>query len=122
MGNEMEPEIEITLADLTQGKDYIRKIVVKSENPNYDGKTFSYRALTGEEWVVAMRNAGLSGNQDPAESFQFIIEVGKLGVTTPGIGKVFGKFPKEVIEQVGSAIANISKPQEKAVESFPEKQ
>lgn len=114
-----EAEVEITLADLGEGKDYIRSIIVKSDIPSYNNKTFKYRALTGLEWVKAMRNTNLSRDQDPAESFQFIIEIGKMGITSPGVGKVFGEFPKDVIEQVSGAIAKISKPEEKAVESFP---
>lgn len=107
------PEIEITVQDITEGTNFTRAIKIKSDNPNYDGKTIRYRALTGEEFASAMEKSGLSQDQNPSDSFKFLIEVGKIGVTTPGIGKIFGKLDKEIITEVGSAILGVSQIDEK---------
>lgn len=117
-----KPEIELTIDDITKGSEYVRSIVIESKNPHYDGKTIKYRSLTGEEMADAMTKAKMGRSQDPADSIKLMIEIGKTGVVSPGIGKAFGKLPNDVITSVGSAILGVSQPSEKDVEKIFQEQ
>lgn len=117
MSKRSDVEIELTIEDITKGSNYTRNIVIESDNPHYDGKTIKYRTLTGEEMAQAMKASKTGRGTDPADSIAFMIEVGKIGVVTPGIGKVFGQLPNEIILTVGGAILNVSQPSEADVEA-----
>lgn len=115
------PEIMLTVDDITQGDKLTRKIILKSGNPNFDGKTVEYRALNGNEFRNAMRKAGLTADQTAADSFDFMLEASKTGICNPGVGdKIRELRDVDVIKQIGDAIFAVSKPDEKQVSSFPE--
>lgn len=114
-------EIELSIQDLTLGKDFTRSIVIKSENPNYDNKTIKYRALTATEFTIAMEKAGLGKEQDPSSSFKFLIRACEMGIVTPGIGPKAGTLDKDIITEVGGKILGVSQSNEaKVAKTFPE--
>jgi hypothetical protein len=118
MSNEVE--IEMTVQDILEGSAFKRSIKIKSSNPNYDNKTIFYRALTGEEFAKAMEKSGLSKDQDPSDSFRFLIEVCKIGIVTTGIGAKAGSLDTDIISTIGAAVLGVSDIKEKAVEKFRE--
>lgn len=112
-----------TIDDITQGDKLTRKIVIQSENPSYNEKTIEYRALNGDEFRNAMRKAGLTADQNAADSFEFMMAASEIGVLNPGVGKKIREIRDiKVITQIGEAIFSVSKPDEKKVSSFPEDQ
>lgn len=115
------PEIMFTVDDITQGDKLTRKLILKSGNKNFDGKTVEYRPLNGDEFRNAMRKAGLSATQSAAESFDFMMEAAKVGICNPGVGgKIREVRDVDVIRQIGEAVLAVSQPDEKQVASFPE--
>jgi hypothetical protein len=116
------PEIELTLQDITEGSNFIRSVVLRSSNPNYNGKTIKYHSLDGDRFALAMENAGLTGNQDPSESFRFLMEICKLGIVNKEVARMFAKADQDVIQQVGKLILGVSKLDEKQTENFSKAQ
>ena len=112
------PEIEIAPEDITEGAKYTRKVKVQSANPFYNGKTFIIRSLKAGEFGRAMKKAGLSRDQDPAESFDFMLETCRLGIVNKAIADQVNVIDEDVILQVGSAIMAVTNPSERMVEDF----
>ena len=115
------PEIELTLDDITQGASYTRSIVLESKIPTYDGKTIKYRTLTADEMAAAMKNAKIGRGTDPGDNITLLIEICKVGIVTAGVGKAAGKLPSDVVTAVGAAILGVSQPAEADVEAMFQK-
>lgn len=114
-------EIDLTPEDITLGSQYSRKLVLQSTNPHYNGKTVEYRALTGKEFSKVMRKVGLSREQDPAESYEFLIAIGEIGIKNQSIASKFGDLDNDVITQLGNAILGITNVSDKDVDKFFQK-
>jgi hypothetical protein len=112
------PEIEIAPEDITEGAKHTRKVKVKSSNPFYDSKTFIIRSLKAGEFSRAMKKVGLSRDQDPAESFDFMLEACRLGIVNKAVADQVNLIDEDVILQVGSAILAVTNPSERSVENF----
>ena len=117
MGKKSDVEILLTVDDITHGTAFTRKLVLKSSNPHYDGKTIEYRALSASEMAKAMRDAKMGAGADPAKNFEFMIEACKIGIATAGVGAKADKLDTEVITQIGGAILGVSQPSEAEVEA-----
>lgn len=117
MSTKSDVEILLTVDDITHGTAFTRKLVLKSSNPHYDGKTVEYRALSAAEMARVMRDSKMGGGADPSKNFEFMIEACKTGITTAGVGAKADKLDTDIITQIGGAILGVSQPSEAEVEA-----
>ena len=117
MTKKSDVEILLTVDDITHGTAFTKKIVLKSSNPHYDGKTIEYRALSAAEMAHAMRDSKMGSGADPSKNFEFMIEACKIGITTAGIGPKADQLDTDIITQIGGAILGVSQPTEAQVEA-----
>ena len=114
-------EMELTEQDIVHGSAYRKKLILKSDNPTYDGKMVTYRTLKGDEFAKAMEKIGMDESPTLAENLRFLIEVGKIpGVLSDGIAKKYHELDQDVIAQISGAILGSSKGDEKKVANFSE--
>jgi hypothetical protein len=86
----------------------------------YGGMEFEIRPLTGKEFKKAMKIAAVSKDDDPIESFDLMLELCKVGITTPGIAQI--DLFSDAYMEIGIAILQITKPEEREIEDFSEAQ
>jgi hypothetical protein len=110
MSKKSDVEIMLTVDDITHGTAFTKKIVLKSSNPHYDGKTIEYRALSSGEMARVIRDTKMGVGSDNGKNFEFLIEACKVGIVTPGVGDKADKLDTEIITQIGGAILGVSQP------------
>lgn len=113
------PEIELTAEDITAGSKHEKRLVLKSDNPNYNGKTIKYKTLTATEFDTVMSSRNLHSGD---VKFSTLVKICEIGILNPGVGKNAGTLDYDLIVQIGNAIIGASKPDEKKVTDFSEGQ
>lgn len=109
--------MELSVEDITLGMKNERTVIIKSENPFYDGKAVRIRTLRGREFRQITAKVR-TGPDDLAGSFSLALEACKLGILTPGVADQVDSIDQDVILQIGAEILTASKPKEEEIENF----
>lgn len=102
-------EIGLTLDDIVQGEKFTRKLVLISDNPNYNKRTINYKVPTPQELAQAMRDSDFD-REDSASSIEFSLKLIEMCTIPESVGKQFGRVrDPNIIKQVSDAIMGASK-------------
>jgi len=110
---------EFNIEDLPAGIAMEREIIMKSENPIYNGKMLRIRSLRGREFRQITTKVKVTKG-DVAANFLLCMEACRLAILTPGVADKIAEFDHDVILQIGGAILTGSEPDEEKVEDFSE--
>ena len=110
------PEIELQSGDIIEGSKHTRKVILHSDNPNYDGKTVVVRNLKSKEFNKITENMPIE--MGLSEVLQMSLEACRIGIVNKDVAKMVDDFPPDIIDQIGGAILGSTKPKEQAVKDF----
>lgn len=110
------PEIELQLGDITEGSKYTRKVILHSDNPNYDGKTVIVRNLKSKEFNKITVDMPIE--MSLSEVLQMSLEACRIGIVNKDVARMVDDFPPDIIDQIGGAILGSTKPKEQPVKDF----
>ena len=108
---------EFNIEDLPAGIVMEREVVMKSENPIYNGKKLRIRSLRGREFRQITSKVKIVKG-DVAGNFLLCMEACRAAILTPGVAEKIADFDHDVILQVGGVILTGSEPDEEKVEDF----
>lgn len=108
---------EFNIEDLPAGIAMEREVIIKSENPIYNGKMLRIRSLRGREFRQITSKVKIVKG-DVAGNFLLCMEACRAAILTPGVAENIADFDHDVIFQVGGLILTGSEPDEEKVEDF----
>ena len=111
--------MEISDEDITAGIKAERIVIIKSKNPNYNGKAVRIRALRAQEFKsltarVAVRKDNLG------DAYALSYAVCEAGVLTPIFKARLAELDEDIVSQVGQEILSTETASPKEVEDAVE--